>query len=378
MSKDNKKTKAAGFISSAVFLVFIFGFFIANLITPDRSFSEQENKVLKSMPAFSFESLFSGSFTKEFETYISEQFVLRDRWISLKAETELLLGKGQNNGVFKTSSGRLLKSFNSPSDAEIAEAAAFVNALCENAPDTDVVFALIPGASEIYSSEMPKGAPNDSQKEYIDKTYSLINCTCADIYTPLYARADEYIFYNTDHHWTTLGAYYAYDALGQYLGYGAKPLASYSPELLSDGFLGTSHSSSGFTGLTKDSIFRYVSGDNLSIVRFNNGKEEEISMYDESYLSKKDKYSVFYGGNTPLLKIRSSAEGKKLLIIRDSYTDSLSPFLTESFSEIHILDLRYYRLSLKKYIEENGFDEILVIYSTVNFAEDTNLFLLAQ
>jgi hypothetical protein len=102
-------------------------------------------------------------------------------------------------------------------------------------------------------------------------------------------------------------------------------------------------------------------------------------LYDESFLDKKDKYSMFMGGNTPLLEIDTGKSGApSLLVIRDSYMDSLTPFLLDNFSKISILDLRYYKQSLASYISENSPDMVLVCYSVYNFMTDTNIFLAAR
>ena len=119
--------------------------------------------------------------------------------------------------------------------------------------------------------------------------------------------------------------------------------------------------------------------DGLKITNYPQGSPVEGQLYDWSRLEIKDKYTFFYGGNTPLLEIETGVEdAPSLLIIRDSYMDSLSPFLLSSYSKINILDLRYYRASLSSYIEENGFDEVLVCYSMSNFSTDSNIFLLGR
>ena len=110
------------------------------------------------------------------------------------------------------------------------------------------------------------------------------------------------------------------------------------------------------------------------------GKEEDASLYDRSYLSKKDKYSSFLGGNQPLCVIRNEAvgDGSKLLLVRDSYSDALAPFLAQRFSEVHLLDLRYYRAPVSMYAMQYGIDDIVVLYSVQNFISDKNLVLLTQ
>ena len=195
---------------------------------------------------------------------------------------------------------------------------------------------------------------------------------------------DEDIFYRTDHHWTSLGAYYGYTGLAQALGYTPVPLSDYDATVRSTEFYGTVFSSSGVRWVQPDTITTYVPDDGITVVSHtydNSGNpvEEQRALYVESFLSVKDKYSMFLGGNQPLCVIQNpDASGGKLLVIRDSYADSLVPFLTPHFSEIHLLDLRYYKLSIADYIAQNGIDQALVLYSVPNFVTDSNLLWIAK
>lgn len=85
---------------------------------------------------------------------------------------------------------------------------------------------------------------------------------------------------------------------------------------------------------------------------------------------------MFMGGNQPLAVVRTGNEGGRLLLIRDSYADSEIPFLTGAFSEIHVVDLRYYRQDIAGYVRENGIDQVAISYSLKNFATDKNVYFL--
>ena len=108
------------------------------------------------------------------------------------------------------------------------------------------------------------------------------------------------------------------------------------------------------------------------------GTPEETGLYDNDYLGEKDKYSTFLGGNQPLCVIRNGEGTGKLLLIRDSYADSLAPFLARHFEEVHLLDLRYYRGAASAYAAENGIGQIVVLQSVPNFITDQNLALLGR
>ena len=211
------------------------------------------------------------------------------------------------------------------------------------------------------------------------------NAAKGDLYTPLWEHKGEDIFYRTDHHWTSLGAYYGYTGLATALGYTPVPLNDYTETVRSTAFYGTVFSSSGVRWVRPDTISTYVPDDGITVASHTydnkgNPVEEPRQLYDTSFLSVKDKYSMFLGGNQPLgvVKNANNPDGPRLLIIRDSYADSLVPFLTPHFSEIHLLDLRYYKLSIADYIAQNGIDQALVLYSVPNFVTDSNLLWIAK
>lgn len=372
--------KKALWAEALIFLAFIGAFFILNLVLPDRQFSEQENRYLQMRPEFSFKSLFSGDYTSKFETYTTDQFTFRDEWITLKAASELALGKQENNDVHLCENGTLIEGFKRPENSVLDSNMSALNTLVENT-DADVYFALIPDKSDLYASLLPKNAPNDSEKEVIDYCYGQSNATNVDMYSALSAHKDEYIFYRTDHHWTSLGAYYGLSALAESMGLPCPALDSYTDRhVVSEEFYGTTWSSSGFSWVDPDTMETFVNApEGLKVTSYPQGSPVEGKLYDFSFLEKKDKYSMFMGGNCPMHVIETGNEDKpSLLILRDSYTDSLIPFLLDDFSEIHVLDLRYYRASLKAYIEQNNFDNVLVCYSVSNFCSDSNIFLLGM
>lgn len=372
--------KKALWAEALIFLAFIGAFFILNLVLPDRQFSEQENRYLQMRPEFSFKSLFSGDYTSKFETYTTDQFTFRDEWITLKAASELALGKQENNDVHLCENGTLIEGFKRPENSVLDSNMSALNSLVGNT-DAKVYFALIPDKSDLYASLLPKNAPNDSEKEVIDYCYGQSNATNVDMYSALSANTDEYIFYRTDHHWTSLGAYYGLSALAESMGLPCPALDSYTDRhVVSEEFYGTTWSSSGFSWVDPDTMEIFVNApESLKVTSYPQGSPVEGKLYDFSFLEKKDKYSMFMGGNCPMHVIETGNEDKpSLLILRDSYTDSLIPFLLDDFSEIHVLDLRYYRASLKAYIEQNDFDNVLVCYSVSNFCSDSNIFLLGM
>ena len=369
---------------TALFCAFIGVFLVANAVSPDRTFSEMENRNLEQLPTPSVQTLLSGEFMKDFETYTTDQFVGRDSWIGLKSSTERALGKQENNGVYFCDKDTLITRFDQPDSQKVADNLTYVNNFVENV-DIPVIFSLIPTQACIWADRLPAGAPNASQTDILNQAQAAVpGATWADLYTPLWEHRDEDIFYRTDHHWTSLGAYYGYTGLAEALGFTPVSLDSYTETVRSTEFYGTVFSSSGVRWVKPDTISTYVPDTGITVTEHsydNKGNPIEIprSLYVESFLSVKDKYSMFLGGNQSLGVVKTPNTDKpKLLIIRDSYTDSVVPFLTPHYSEIHLIDLRYYKLSIQDYIEQNGIDQALVLYSVPNFVTDSNLLWIAR
>lgn len=365
---------------TAFFCIFLGGLLVWHLLLPDRTQSETENRTLAQRPEFSWSALADGSYTKAVESYFADQFPLRDEWTGLKARTEQLLGKREFNGVYLCG-GTLIAKVNTPDTAMVEKNLDSVRRLAERA-EAPVYLALIPSAAEIWGEKLPSGAESWDQAEFIARASKLEGVESIDLLTALRAHAGEEVFYRTDHHWTTLGAYYGYAALMEALGRGEEvlePEAAKERDLpVSNGFQGTLYSQSGIHWLEPDSIEFWVEDRDLNVTSWRDGTPEETGLYDDDYLGEKDKYSAFLGGNQPLCVIRNGEGTGKLLLIRDSYADSLAPFLARHFEEVHLLDLRYYRGTASAYAAENGIGQIVVLQSVPNFITDKNLALLGR
>ncbi len=369
---------------SAFFCVFLGGLLAWHLLLPDRDRSDVENRTLAQFPEFSWEDLKDGSFTKGVEEYFADQFPLRDQWTGLKARTEQVLGKREFNGVYLCGDA-LIAKVEPPKDGLEEKNLSYVSRLAERT-ELPVYLGLIPSAAEIWRDRLPRGAESWDQAAFIARAAELEGVEPIDFLTALRDHAGERtwegIFYRTDHHWTTLGAYYGHAALMEALGRGGEvpePETVRARDLpVSNGFQGTLYSQSGIHWLEPDSIEFWVEESGLTVTSWRDGTPKEAGLYDWDYLGKKDKYSAFLGGNQPLCVVKNPEGKGKLLVIRDSYADSLAPFLALRFEEVHLLDPRYYRYSAAKYAEDNGLDAIAVVYSVPNFITDRNLVLLTQ
>ncbi len=371
--------KYARFLS-LLFCGALFLGFSANALTPDKTFSDVENRTLAQRPQATVRNVLSGAFMADYETYTIDQFPGRDYWVAAKAWSERLIGKQENNGVYFCDGSTLITRFDAPDQKRLESNLNYINTFAQKST-APVTVGLIPTAAKIWADKLPQGAPNYDQALVISQAQQGLTVPVQDFTAALAPHSGEAIFYRTDHHWTSLGAYYAYAALGPTLGYEPLPLETYTRTTPSTEFSGTVFSSSGVRWVEPDEMDIYVPEEGITVVSHTydasgNPVAEPRQLYDESYLAKKDKYSMFLGGQQALGVVTTPNTDKpKLLLIRDSYSDSLVPFLTPHFSEIHLIDLRYYKLSTSQYIADNGIDQALVLYSVPNFTESSLVWL---
>lgn len=370
-------TKAYSRAVTALFCLFLGGLLVWHVLLPDRDRSEVENRTLAQKPEFSWAALKDGSYTAAVEEYFADQFPLRDEWTGLKARAEQLIGKHLFNGVYLCGD-TLISKVEAPSDGLEEKNLGYVAQLADKT-EAPVYLGLIPSAAEVWSDLLPQGAENFDQAAYLDWAAEL-GLPMVDFLGALETHAGEPVFYRTDHHWTTLGAFYGANAVLEAMGKEPLSQGDFTPETVTEDFNGTLYSTSGVHWLTPDTMEFWVEDAGLEITSWRTGAPEPGVLYDRSYLEQKDKYSAFLGGNQPLCVIRNEAAAGqgKLLLIRDSYSDALAPFLVQRFEEVHLLDARYYRAPASAYAADNAIDAVAVVYSVPNFITDRNLVLLGQ
>ena len=360
-----------------LFCVFLGGIALAGILMPDQSFSEMENRNLRQLPDLTMNKFTSGRFMTEMERYASDQIVWRDGWVAIKSLGEKLSGKLENNGIYFAADDSLIRRISQPDTVILDENIQYLREFA-NRTDVPVYFGLIPTASAVWQDRLPPGAPNADEKDWIGSLYSRSGARNIDLLATLEDHSAEPIYYRTDHHWTSLGAFYGANAILSALGYDELVLSDYVPAAVSDSFLGTNYSSAGAWWTEPDTITAYVPEEGRAVVSNFTGRDEPGRLYAPEQLQVKNKYAYFLGGNQPLCVIRSQAEGLKILLIRDSYSDCLAPFLSERFREVHLFDLRYNRLSVSDYIRDNDIDLVLVLYSFETYISDENQFLLSR
>ena len=361
--------KRYNFLVTAVFVLFLAGLAVISLLLPDQSFSETENRNLRPVPKLTANRFRSGRYMQEAEDYVSDQIVLRDTWVAMKALGEKITGKQENNGIFFAANDTLIRRQSEPDQLLLETNISTINKFTSRL-DIPVLFGLIPSSATVWQDRLPNGAPTTDEVQWINRIYNSKKATTIDLHTTLQLHSAEDIYYRTDHHWTSLAAFYGANALLEAVALKPLQLSDYECRTVSKDFLGTNYSSACAWWTKPDSIDIYVKEDGKTVTSNFTGKEEVGTLYVSDHLDTKNKYAYFLGGNQPLCVIRSQANGPSILVLRDSYSDCLAPFLSERFGEVHLFDLRYNRLNPADYIREHGIDMVLILYSFETFTTE--------
>ena len=375
--KKRKYNKAYGVLMAGAFVLYIGLVTLLNIINKDQEFSEEENRNLMTKPKFSIGSLLEGTYVNDYESYVSDQMVGRSFFVRVKSTIDTLAGKDEKQGVFIGKDNQLIQDFERRSEEETQVKVQAINNFAESLEGINTTFMLVPTATKVLEDKLPKDAPVDDEEEYIEDIRSGLSEKIKFV-TPineLKKHKDQYLYYRTDHHWTTKAAYIAYLELCKALELEPKGEEDFVVEQVTHEFYGSLSSKIGSRNMEADSIDIYFPKENPEVVvNYVSEQKKTTSLYDSSSLDKKDKYEVFTAGNHPHINIKTLGDtSKKLLVIKDSYANSMLPFLTSHYGEIDVIDLRYYVDDVRELIESKGITDVLFLYNVNTFNEDDSI-----
>lgn len=344
------------FITIAFFLIFIFSVPIITLFTEDKKISEIENKILAQFPRISFENISSKKFMKNLDEYTSDQFPLRPSFIKLKNTYSYIIGQREFRNIYVGKDNRLMEKyeFNKEAVDENISNILKISSYMYEKQNIKSKLMVVPTSIAFYKNDLPSFSISDSQKnslEYINN--SVLNYGYLSFYTPyniLNKNKDKYIYYNTDHHWTQLGAYLSYLDMFNY-EYDDKILSNNYNKVSND-FYGSYYSKNLLPMINGDSIYSYNNFNNFKIeIDFD---KTYNSLYDNDKLNGKNKYQYFLHGDPSFAVIHGNEnKSNEIIVFKDSYAHNFLPFLTNNYCKIHIVDPRYYNIDLEDYLNKN-------------------------
>ena len=383
MDKHTKKTPSLfRYPVLVAFGLFFIGLFVLDMATPDRAYSELENTTLTQRPrltAVSADGL--NNYFTSYTRYVKDQVFGRDQWISLQSAAETtLFQKTQSGGILLGREHMMFArhySILKNEEKGMAKNLAAIQSLAQRYPGR-VNLMLVPSASVVYPENVPAGAPQIDEKGILEGVAAQGEAygRFIDVLPTLTEHKGEYLYYRTDHHWTSTGAYYAYKLLCDTLG-----LTPFDPSahtvLAADGFYGTHYSKARTPDAEPDTITYYDLPNELTIYSVSGPGQpadgEATGLYDTAKLDVYDKYAMFLHGNNGLSRIKGDGTGR-ILVIKDSYANCFVPYLTANYADIDVVDFRNYNYGLDKLIADNDYDELLVLYSFDSFKSDPYLY----
>lgn len=373
--RNNNRQRVFPLILTLFFMFTVSELAIVLAIHKPKDISELENRKLAAMPQFTVSSFLSGDFTSQFETFIQDQFPGRDLWIKSKAKIDILLGKNKINDVYLGNNGYLIEDFQRESEESLKEKSDVINKFADKNHKLNFAFMLIPTAGAVVENELPQDAPYDDEHEFIKSVQNNLNekIKFIDVYDTFKNNENEKLYYKTDHHWTTKGAFTAYKEMCLKLN--IKAYEDYDIKTVTNSFLGSLYYKMGAGIGDPESIQIYIPRENGDVVvNYVDEKIKSASLYSSEKLKGKDKYEVFTNGNHSLINIKTQGDNKKkLLIIKDSYANSFLPFLTQNYGEINVVDLRYNTDNVQDIIESYGVTDVLFLFNVNTFNEDTSI-----
>lgn len=362
-------------LPGVIFMVLLLGLAGKEALSHQRTYSPVEKRELQTRPEISITKVQDGRFQKKYESYLRDQFPGRDHWVSFQTDMELFMGKNEIHNVYIGKNHYLLehyteKEFDPQQISKNLQALEkFVGKAKQNA---DVHVMMVPTKSWVLREKLPAFAPHYKEQKFYDALQQKLEKedVLISVEPVLDAHKEEEIYYRTDHHWTTLGAWYAYEQYTKAVG-GDLQRAQGKKKFrcISKDFYGTTYAKINYARQA-DKIEIYEPADKLRVV-YNMGEKKTKTLYDVSFLKTADQYSVFTGGNQAVLEITGGIKnGKTLLLIKDSFANSILPFLAEDYEKLVVVDLRQLNVSGDRLLEMFSPTDILILYNSAQFAQD--------
>ena len=358
---------------TCLFLCMAICFDIIAFVTPDKEFSETENRMLAQLPKITGKNLSDGSFCENTEKYLSDQFAYRDAWSSISFFIRhSVFRQSEINGVYTGKDNYLMLIPSAPRGLE--QKLDSINAVTQRYHELNHCMAVIPNAVTVMTDKLPLFVPPSRQPEQLSATAdALQGIHFCDVTRWLQSHSDEDLYYHTDHHWTSRGAYLSFRSIASSLQIDPDSV-SFDIYTVSEDFQGTLASKCGSHGF-HDKIEIYVPKGNMPLsVKYSDSSETKGTVYQKEYLDTKDKYALFLGGNHPIVTVTTTADtDRSLLLIKDSYANCFVQFLTPYFDQIIIVDPRYCYDSIDAVINQYRITDLLYLYNADTFMTDTSL-----
>ncbi len=378
-SRRNRRVKQqTGSIFAVVFCIVIVLLMAVNILTPDKEMSPDEDRRLAGRPEFYWDSLVSGDYMEKYEVYLKDQFAGRDLLRNLRLTLNRLGGSREENGVLLGKGGQLMETIAIPEQESLTANLEAIEKFIKSHKNMTVSMMLVPDAANILNEELPALYSVTDQKRMIAQVKRELeeSVNWIDVESILSKHADEEIYYKTDKHWTSLGAYYVFEESADQMGIRKSSAGKFATYPITATFNGNLSSRSGYKQNVKEviDIYAQTEGDTDVVVNYVDEQRKTASLYDSSKLKSSNQYEVFLGGDTSVIDIKTVSENSdRLLVIKDSFANSFIPFLTPYYREIVVVDPKYYSGTIKDIMDTYRITDTLFLYGGNTFFQDNNI-----
>ena len=373
----SKRMRILKGLPGLVFVAVLYIVLIMGGLSGQKTYSPMEKRQLQTLPEVTVAGIKSGTFQEKLENSLSDQFPGRDRMVKFETDIKLLAGKREINGVYFGKDDYLLEHYSKRDfkQKQLRKNFKALNAFVEEASQNATVHVMmVPTKSWILREKLPAFAPQYDEQQFYDELKSALGKRAETVLVPvenvLREHCREDIYYRTDHHWTTEGAWYGYEAYARAVGIDEKTVTGKKKfHCISTDFYGSTYAKVNRASHA-DEIHIYEPEKPLTVV-YNMGEKKEDTLYDSSFLKTQDQYSVFTGGNQAVLEITGGEKnGKTLLLIKDSFANCLLPFLAEDYEKVIVVDLRQLNVNGAALLDSFAPTEVLILYNSAQFAQD--------
>ena len=378
MRNKKRNRKKADVMFSLVFVVILVVIMVLNLLAPNKEVSADENRRLAGRPRFSADSLLSGEYMEKYEKYLSDQFAGREVLRNARVVLNRLGGSKEENGVLIVKNGQLMEKLLVPDQEVLGNNLDAIVDFAEKNQKMPVYMMLVPDAANVLNKDLPLLYTAADQKRMIAQVKRELDThvTWIDVESVLNKHTDDTIYYKTDKHWTSAGAYYVFQAAAELMDISKGVSGKFATYPISTTFNGDLAAKSGCEKHVKEVIEIYIplEGDTDVIVNYVDEQRKSTSLYDSSKLEGSNQYEVFLGGDSSVIDIKTVSEStRRLLVIKDSFANSFLPFLTPYFREIVVVDPQYYGGTIDEIMDTYRITDTLILYSGNTFFQDNNI-----
>ena len=368
----SKQTRILGRrVLIALFCLYLGVMALLYVVLPKRDFSENEKRVLAKMPALTATTVTDGSFESGFESWMSDHVPGRDALVGLHALYEQVSGRNGLSGVIRTKDDRLLATPAALNEADLVKKCGRINKLAANT-GLPTALMLIPENGYMHGDVLP--SPHAAYRD--DEAAALVaeNLEGVEFIWPVDrfdALSAAELYYRTDHHYTSRGAYEACRLYAERTGLAMPAMETYAVERV-EGFHGSMYAKAGLWNIPAETVELWQSPATADVTVSFDDRDPAHSLFFREHLAEMDKYPVFLDGNHALVTIDTGNEGERLLMVRDSFGHCFAPFAADCFSKIVLVDLRYYHKPVTELAKAEKIDRILVLYGMDTFMTDSN------